>query len=213
MPRDGARTRERIIDAAAGVLTERGLARATTKEIARAAGTSEATLYKHFSGKEEIFVRVLLDRVPGFAATVLDAPERAGERDVAENLAEIARAAVRFYRSTFPIAASVFLERSLLERHRAAMVELGVGPRRPGERLADYLRAERDRGRVAEHADPDSAAALLLGACFQRGFLAAYEETDLDDADLDAFAAGLVATLMPGLEPGRARVGRRSRGT
>jgi len=201
MPRDGARTRERIIDAAAGVLTDLGLARATTKEIARAAEVSEATLYKHFTGKEEIFVRVLLDRMPGFADTVMDASEHAGERDVAEHLAEIARAAVRFYRAAFPMAASLFLERSLLERHRTVMRELDAGPHRPGLRLAAYLRAERDRGRVAAHADPEAAAALLLGACFQRGFLAAYEEAELDDAELDAFAKGLVDTLMPGLKP------------
>lgn len=206
MPRDGARTRERILDAAAEVLTDLGLARATTKEIARAAGISEATLYKHFSGKEEIFVRVLLDRMPGFATTVLDAPEHAGERDVTENLAEIARAAVRFYRRAFPMSASLFLERSLLERHRTAMREFGTGPHRPGQRLAAYLRAERDRGRIAAHTDPDLAAALLLGACFQRGFLTAYEEAELDDAELDAFATGLVDTLMPGLTPpGEAR--------
>ena len=202
MARNGARTRERIIDAAAGVLTDLGLARATTKEIARAAGVSEATLYKHFSGKEEMFVRVLTDRLPGFAATVLDAPERAEERAVAENLTEIARAAVRFYRQAFPMSASLFLERSLLQRHRTAMRELGTGPQRPGLRLAGYLHAERDRGRVAAHADPELAAALLLGACFQLGFLTAYEEAELDDAELDAFAAGLVDTLMPGLTPG-----------
>lgn len=201
MPRDGARTRERIIDAAAAVLTEHGLARATTKEIARAADTSEATLYKHFTGKEELFVRVLLDRTPGFTATVLDDPERAGEGDVAGNLAEVARAAVRFYRQTFPMAASVFLERSLLKRHRAVLADLDAGPERPIRRLAAYLRAERDRGRLAAHADPDLAAALLLGACFQRGFLTAYAEADLDDAELDAFATGLVGTLMPGLTP------------
>lgn len=201
MPRDGARTRERIIDAAAGVLTDLGLARATTKEIARAAGTSEATLYKHFSGKEEIFVKVLLERMPGFGATVLDEPGRAGDHGVAENLAEVARAAVRFYRGTFPMAASLFLERSLLERHRAVMKELGTGPHRPGERLAAYLREERDRGRIAPHADPDLAAALLLGACFQRGFLTAYEGDEPDDTEVATFADGLVTTLMPGLMP------------
>lgn len=203
MPRnDGARTRERIIDAAAGVLADLGLARATTKEIARAAGISEAALYKHFAGKAEIFVRVLRERVPGFGATVLDAPETAGaDAEVAANLAEVARAAVRFYRTSFPMAASVFLERSLLESHRTSVRELGSGPRTPVDKLTAYLRAERARGRVHADADPAHAAALLMGACFQRGFFAAYEDEDLPDAELRSFAGGLAADLMRGLAP------------
>ena len=202
MPRTGgAATRERIIDAAASVLTGLGLARATTKEIARVAGISEAALYKHFSGKEELFVTVLNTRLPGFGATVLDDPRRPTDRDVAANLADIARAAVRFYRGAFPMSASLFLERGLLRRHRAAMHEMGTGPRRPLRALETYLRAEQARGRVATHVRADLAAGLLLGACFQRGFLAAYEEAEIDPAELDAVATGLVATLLPGLIP------------
>ncbi|HEY3686079.1 MAG TPA: helix-turn-helix domain-containing protein [Streptosporangiaceae bacterium] len=200
MPRaDGARTRERIIDAAAGVLADLGLGRATTKEIARAAGISEAALYKHFSGKEEIFIRVLRDRLPGFGATVFDDPDRAAASGVAENLAGIARAAVRFYTASFPIASSVFLERALLERHRASVLELGAGPRGPVDRLTAYLRTERDRGRIRADTDTEHAAALFVGACFQRGFFCAYDGTDLTDPELDAFATGLAETLMRGL--------------
>lgn len=202
MPRTGGeRTRERILDAAAGVLTDLGLARATTKEIARAAGISEAALYRHFSGKEELFVTVLKERLPGFGATVLDDPGRATERDVAANLAEVARAAIRFYRGAFPISASLFLERALLRRHRAAMREMGTGPHRPLEGLAAYLRAEQARGRIAADVRPEVAANLLLGACFQRGFLAAYQETELAGDDVDEAAEALVATLIPGLLP------------
>lgn len=202
MPRTGgAATRERIIDAAAGVLTDLGLARATTKEIARVAGISEAALYKHFTGKEELFVTVLNERLPGFGTTVLDDPERPTDRDVAANLTDVVRAAVRFYRGAFPMSASLFLERGLLRRHRAAMHEMGTGPHRPLQRLEAYLRAEQARGRIAAAVRPDLAAGLLLGACFQRGFLSAYEETELDPTDLEDVATGLVATILPGLLP------------
>ena len=50
-----------------------GLARATTKEIARAADCSEAALYKHFTGKEELFV----PRPPRAAAPAQPAAGRA----------------------------------------------------------------------------------------------------------------------------------------
>jgi AcrR family transcriptional regulator len=44
--------RVRILDAAHELMLTLGLARTTTKEIARAAGCSEAALYKHFASKE-----------------------------------------------------------------------------------------------------------------------------------------------------------------
>src|SRR5688572_8727604 len=44
-------TRERILAAARAVMLKKGLVRATTKEIARAADVSEGTLYNHFASK------------------------------------------------------------------------------------------------------------------------------------------------------------------
>src|SRR4051794_40616709 len=60
-------TRDRILDAAAELMRTRGIIRTTTKEIAKAAGFSEATLYKHFRDKEELLLRVLRERMPALA--------------------------------------------------------------------------------------------------------------------------------------------------
>ena len=54
------------MEAAERVMRERGLARSTTKEIAREAGFSEGALYKHFESKEDLFVHVLAERLPPF---------------------------------------------------------------------------------------------------------------------------------------------------
>jgi AcrR family transcriptional regulator len=51
--------REAILDAALAVFAERGYEGASTAEIAAAAGCSEPVLYKHFSGKRDLFVAVL----------------------------------------------------------------------------------------------------------------------------------------------------------
>lgn len=48
--------RAAIIDAALGVFSERTYGRATTAEIARAAGVTEPILYRHFAGKRELFL-------------------------------------------------------------------------------------------------------------------------------------------------------------
>ncbi|MEU6082080.1 helix-turn-helix domain-containing protein [Streptomyces sp. NPDC047108] len=173
-----APTRTRLLDAAARLMRSIGLARATTKEIAKAAGCSEAALYKHFASKEDLFVHVLEERLPRLGSLLAEIRRTPAEHSVEENLARIARGAVLFYESSVPMAASLFAEPALLRRHREGLRRLGgdAGPHRPLEELAAYLDAERAAGRIRENADTDAAAALLLGACYQRAFLDAFTE-------------------------------------
>jgi hypothetical protein len=55
---------------------------------------------------------------------------------------------------------------------------------------------------VREDADPEAAAAMLLGACFQRAFLRQFLAEEVDPAEEESFAADVVETLMRSLEPG-----------
>ncbi|MEW1888518.1 TetR/AcrR family transcriptional regulator [Streptomyces sp. NPDC048567] len=191
--------RVRLVDAAHELMLTKGLARTTTKEIAKAAGCSEAALYKNFLSKEELFVVVLKERLPKIDLRELIADPGAGERSVEENLTDIARQAALFYEQSFPIAASLYAEPRLKERHDAAMRELGTGPHLPIRGVDTYLRAEQTAGRVRPDADTYAAAALLLGACAQRAF--AYDATDDGEPPqpLDDFAASLARTLLNGL--------------
>jgi hypothetical protein len=66
----------------------------------------------------------------------------------------------------------------------------------PGRRLADYLAAEQRLGRLAPDADSVSAAALLLGACFQQAFLMNFSGETQPPDELDVMASGLVTTLI-----------------
>jgi AcrR family transcriptional regulator len=191
-------TRDRIVDAAAEVMRTRGLARATTKEIAKAAGYSEATLYKHFDNKSELFLSVLGERVPGGMMPLLtELREQAGDGDPRRALTEVALAAVEFYVQTFPMAASLFSEPTLLAAHRQVLAERDTGPHMPNRALAEYLRAERDHGRLPADIDPDAVASLLLGACMQHAFLAHFGHQP--GVSAEEFAKALVDTLFRGL--------------
>ncbi|MFI1580097.1 TetR/AcrR family transcriptional regulator [Embleya sp. NPDC020630] len=211
-----APTRQRIVDAAEHLMRTLGLARTTTKEIARAAGCSEAALYKHFTGKEELFVAVLQERLPPLGPLLAQLSGEAVESgeaggtgesgagadvaggDVERRLAAIVRRAVEFYEESMPIASSLFAEPALLHRHREALRGIGAGPQVPLRMLADYLAVERDRGRIAPDADPDAAAALLLGACYQRAFLRHFMGVE-DGPPVAEFAASTARTLMRGI--------------
>jgi hypothetical protein len=71
----------------------------------------------------------------------------------------------------------------------------------PIESLAAYLRAEQRIGRVRSDADPDAAAALLLGACSQRAFAYDMTEEGFPLQPLNEFAAGIARTLLEGIAP------------
>ncbi len=195
-------TRERLLDSAEHLLRTIGLARTTTKEIARAAQCSEAALYKHFSSKEDLFVAVLRERLPSLMPLLAELTARPESRTPEQALTEIARTATLFYEANMPIAASLFAEPGLLQRHREGLLPLGAGPQQPLLALARYLASEREHGRLRAGTDPEAAAALLLGACFQRAFLRHFlgESGVAEPGDaVDDFAAGLTRTLLGGL--------------
>lgn len=194
-------TRDRILDGAAQVMRTRGLAYTTTKEIARAAGFSEATLYKVFEDKVELFLCVLAERLPSFSA-VRDGPAvHVGRGTVEGTLETFAVEALLFYVESFPIAASLYSDPKLLARHREGVHARGAGPHKVTEAVGEYLRAEQQAGRIAQDADPEAAATLLVGGCFQRAFLLTYAGESSTRADARRFATALVRTLMPALRP------------
>lgn len=63
MPTRSARTRERILSAAAEVLASRGYASTTLEAIAERADMKAGSLYCHFSSKDELVAEVLLEGV------------------------------------------------------------------------------------------------------------------------------------------------------
>jgi AcrR family transcriptional regulator len=190
-----------MVEAAERVMRSKGLARSTTKEIAREAGYSEGAIYKHFESKEELFICVLTERLPSFVGILGELPRRAGQEALGGVLGEVASAALAFYGESFPMSASIFSEPGLLARHREEIRKRGAGPQKANEALAAYLEDERKLGRVREDADPEAAAAMLLGACFQRAFFKSFSgESDVPVQE-EGFEENIVRTLVRSLSP------------
>src|SRR5205823_9295053 len=57
--------RQAIVEAVKGVFAEKGFDGTTTRELASAAGVSEALLYKHFPSKESLYAAMLDDCAKG----------------------------------------------------------------------------------------------------------------------------------------------------
>jgi AcrR family transcriptional regulator len=54
-----SKRREQLLDVAATVFARRGYARATTAELAKAAGVTEPIIYRHFKSKRDLFVALI----------------------------------------------------------------------------------------------------------------------------------------------------------
>ncbi|MDH6128319.1 TetR/AcrR family transcriptional regulator C-terminal domain-containing protein [Kitasatospora sp. GP82] len=143
---------------------------------------------------------MLHERAPRFSDALAELPDHAGEGDVAEQLVQVARAAVPFYRRSFPMAASLFASPDLLAAHRQKLDIETAGPQKATEHLARYLGAEQRLGRVAPTVGPDAAAELLIGACVHRAFLPLFFAPGAPDDTLrpendERFAQEIVRTL------------------
>ncbi|WP_433524999.1 TetR/AcrR family transcriptional regulator [Nocardia pseudovaccinii] len=188
-------TRDQILDAAAEIMRNRGVVEATTKEIAKTAGYSEAALYKHFSDKEDLILNVLRHRMPGPA---VPRPEP-GSATIEANLAALARAALAFYQQSLPLLGGLLAQPKRMAAHRDSMRRHGAGPGHGIAGIAAYLRGEQQLGRLGPEADVETAAALLDGTCFHQAFLRFYEEGPDATAAPDEFADSLARTLVHGL--------------
>lgn len=86
--RHGPVTREQILDASLRLFSEKGFARTSVRDIAQAAGITDAAIYYHFASKRDLFEALIEER--GFQAA-LEGLERAevtlGPREAITNIA------------------------------------------------------------------------------------------------------------------------------
>jgi AcrR family transcriptional regulator len=190
------RTRRYILEAAERMLQTKGLARLTNKEIAEAAGCAEGTLYKHFDTKEELILAAIEENVPDFLTVVRE--DRVGQGSIEENVRDIARATIRYYRKLLPLATALFADSALLAHFRLWMQEQKGGPLSIYEKVASYVAAEQRLGRLKQEIEPFSFAALLLGTCHQYVFVQYFQGHDPFPVSEDQFVAGVVHTLLLG---------------
>ncbi|MGY1696180.1 MULTISPECIES: TetR/AcrR family transcriptional regulator [unclassified Geodermatophilus] len=166
MPR-GTDTRAALIRAATELVAEVGYHDATTRAIAERAGVAEGSIYRHFPDKRALFVAAAVEGQRGLTEWMADLPARAGGRPVADVLTEVFVELSRLRETVVPLelamAATPELQRHL---EGAALDETVRGLGGPPQLLADYLRAERDRGRVRADLDPTRTAVVLLATLF-----------------------------------------------
>jgi AcrR family transcriptional regulator len=193
-------TRQRLLDAASRVCSERGLHGATTREIADAARVNEVTLFRHFGSKEKLiaalFQRSVTEQVESFSETEPDA------NDLERDLTRYAR------RYSELLTTHEALIRTLIgeaRRHPEQARQVICEAARPmRERLTNYLRGAQKAGSVRRDLDLapaiDAFTGMLLSGMLRRGALAdllTYSADDYVTTVVDLFLRGIAAPAAP----------------
>jgi len=189
-------TRQRLLDAAFRVCSERGLHGATTREIAVTAKVNEVTLFRHFGSKEKLiaalFQRVVAAQAELFNETVPDA------NDLQRDLNRYA------HRYNDLLTSNEALIRTLIgeaRRHPEEARQIICEAARPmRERLIHYLRAAQKAGLVRPNLDLapaiDAFTGMLLAGMLRRTALAQFFDYPAEDyvkTVVELFLRGIAA--------------------
>ncbi|MFJ5292348.1 TetR/AcrR family transcriptional regulator [Streptomyces sp. NPDC088348] len=170
----GARTRARIVDAAARLIHERGVASTTLDDVRAAAEVSGSQLYHYFADKDEL-VQAVIDHQ---ADTILGNQRQAdlgsiegltGWRDMVISQAKSTEA-----RGGCPLGS---LGGQLAEADPEARALIAAGFDQWSATIGDGLRTLHTAGHLASEIDPDDLAVTLL-AVLQGGLLLAQIHRD-----------------------------------
>lgn len=157
------RTRQVVLDATIGLLAERGVEATTMDAVARAAGISRSTLYRHWPERLPLLVDAI-DHV-GERFSRAHAPEPAPGQGLEEALQRVIGALGAALRSSEwgPIAGRL----AGAAEHDPALAEIYrryVSGRR--QFVVDLLHDARARGELPDALDAEWVAALLAGPLY-----------------------------------------------
>jgi TetR/AcrR family transcriptional regulator len=180
--------RAQLLESALNVFSEKGFDGATTREIAAAAGVTEAIIFRHFPTKQALYQAVLESELgrPDFQKWLAQARDSMDRNDDRALFRAIAEAIIESYRSD-PRMERVMLFAALegsgqaLEHYRNFCLPLF-------ELLRDYITRRQREGALAAY-DPGTILSAIAGmaqryAMFTQMFGFRTEHSDSEAADL-----------------------------
>jgi AcrR family transcriptional regulator len=189
--------REAILSATESILTDAGVARLSTKEVARRAGVAESSIYYHFGDRLGLLLAVVQTHLPPVKQVLEELYRTVGAGELRDDLIALLDALERFFLRALPIAAAIESDSELRKAFAERSGQLDVGPHRALDGVRGYLAEQRGRGRLPRSLDVDATALLLVGAAHQRALQRRISAT----GTYLASTAQLVDVLLPALTP------------
>ncbi|MBK1987593.1 TetR/AcrR family transcriptional regulator [Sphaerospermopsis aphanizomenoides BCCUSP55] len=187
-------TNQQILDAAREIFLQQGFS-ASTLEIAQKAGISEASIFKRFSTKEELFFASM--GIPEKPPWVQEITSLSGKGNLKENLIQICIQVLEFNRQVVP--------RLMMLRSRGNAVPEMINrpdsrPVRDLKTFTHFLEREIEQGRLRP-SDPQTIAMILLGSLMNYVFLEQIHTSKDIPTDDKVFVQHLVDIVWQGISP------------
>jgi AcrR family transcriptional regulator len=188
----GQATRERIVDAAAQLILDRGVAAVSMRDVRGAANVSGSQL-SHYFGDKQSLIRAVIAHQADAVVLVHQMPEL-GQLDSFEALDRWAELNIESLESKDCRGGCSYgsLAGELAERDDTVRADLATGFDRWEQLFRHGLTLMRDRGELREDADPEQLTYALMAA-LQGGMLLA--QTARDTAPLRAALASVLEYL------------------
>jgi AcrR family transcriptional regulator len=152
--RDAAHTKELIAETALRLFVEKGIKETTIRDIAKAAGIAEGTLYRHYSSKDDLAWELFSKNFMSFTL------ELNRVQQGAPTLQAKIDAMIRYFCTFFDT--NMTLVGYLLIAQHSQLSRVTPTMPRPGVLLRGMMAEAMDRGEIPK-ADPEVAASMVLG--------------------------------------------------
>jgi TetR/AcrR family transcriptional regulator len=191
--------RRQLIEVAIDLFSQNGFAGTTTKEIAAAAGVTEAIIFRHFTTKQDLY-KAILDYKCGQssianwmdeAQVLMDAEDDTGLfRLLVEKMVSFARDDTKFVR---------LLAHAALEGHELAIMHHNQLAMPIGTKLKDYIGRRQAAGAI-RGTDPGIVLLALAGVgCHYANQKYVYQQSKFPGGDDPCVIDGLLRILQEGL--------------
>lgn len=194
----GEDRRRQLIEVAIDLFSKKGFGGTTTREIAAAAGVTEAIIFRHFATKEDLYTAILdykgsasgMDQWFAEAQVFMDARDDEGFfRLIVSKILEMHRTHPRFER---------LMVHAALEGHELAVMYHNQMSRDVGKRMKEYIARRQAEGALMQ-CDPNTMLCAVAGVAqfyaMQKYMYLLGEDRFSDEQMVNDF----VAILMQGL--------------
>ena len=187
-------TSQKIIDAAMTLVRDKGYVATTTKEIAKAAGVNECTLFRKFESKKDIVLQGAGQA--GWRANIIPEIFEKVEWDLQADLEMFMRAYMDRMTPDFVNLSIGLRAPQLYEEARPLIMKV---PQTFLEAFTDYLNKMCGMGKIPEK-DFKTLALAVFSAVFGYTFLNASFGKELTDVEKDAYIKESVQMFVKGID-------------
>lgn len=189
---------EAILDAAAEILSERGLS-APMAMIAKRASVSKQTIYNHYGAKLDLIQALVQRRVQTLTAPLIEPGAEENPEDALASFAGIVIRMLSFRKGHGIMRLSV---QSSIDMPNLSREIFELGPHATLGRLAAFMQAEMDAGRM-EVGDPREAAEMFAGMAAGHKQIAAIMgcPIQMDEDSIDQLARRIAQRFLKAYAP------------